>query len=423
MLEALVITLREGVEAALVVGIILAYLHKTGKVDLNRMVYWGLGAAILASVAFAIVLQALNIDPENEYIEGALFGAAGIMVASLVVWMWRVSKKLKAEVEKKLGTIVGQANIRAQGLGLLTFTFVMVFREGAETVLFLTGATLGKFDFLSFIGGSIGIGLAVLFAIFFIRGSLKMNLSRFFGVTSIVLLILAFKLLLGSLHEFAEVGAIPLTPVVMAVIGFFVRDNTSTIILMALLVAPLMVILWDARSRGVLPNVATEHAVERRKLLAARRQEGIWRSSLVMATLVILFATGWMALTGSSFTDIEPIPVNAAGGQVRIPVAGLKEGQMTKYVYSIDGTNVRFLVVLNTDGSIATALDACQICGPKGYGQEGDKAICKNCNAPIVMDTIGQGGGCNPLPLGASLDTGSVVIAVEELVQASPIFR
>ena len=423
MLEALVITLREGVEAALVVGIILAYLHKTGRAGLNRMVYWGLGATILASVVFAVVLQALNIDPENEYLEGALFGAAGIMVASLVVWMWRVSKKLKSEMEKKLGAIVSRENLRAQGLGLLAFTFFMVFREGAETVLFLTGATLGRFDLLSFTGGFIGLGLAVLFAVFFIRGSLKMNLSRFFSVTSIVLLILAFKLLLGSLHEFAEVGAIPLTPVVMAIIGFFVRDNTSTIILMALLVAPLLVILWDARSREVLPKVATENAVERRELLAARRQEGIWRSSLIIATLVILFATGWMALTGSSFTDIEPVSVKDVGGQVKIPIAELAEGKLAKYAYRTGEIDVRFLLVRHADGSISTALDACQICGPKGYGQEGDTAICKNCNAPIAMDTIGQGGGCTPLPLEASLETGSVVIAVEELVQAGLNFR
>src|SRR3972149_2264319 len=126
MLAALVITLREGVEAALVVGIMLAYLHKTGRAGLNRMGDWGLGAAILASVVFAVVLQALNIDPENEYLEGALLGAAGILVASLVVWMWRVSKKIKTEVEKKLGAIVGRENTRAQGLSLLAFTFVMV---------------------------------------------------------------------------------------------------------------------------------------------------------------------------------------------------------------------------------------------------------------------------------------------------------
>jgi len=423
MLAALVITLREGVEAALVVGIILAYLHKTGKADLNRMVYWGVGVALVASIAFAVLLQALNIDPENEFLEGALFGAAGIMVASLVVWMWRVSKKIKTEVEKKLGAIVGRENTRAQGLSLLAFTFVMVFREGAETVLFLMGATLGRFDILSFVGGSVGIGLAVLFAVLFVRGSLKMNLSRFFGVTSIVLLILAFKLLLGSLHEFAEVGAIPLTPMIMAVIGFFVRDNTSTILLMALLMAPLLAILWDARSREAAPKTTTENAVERRKILAARRQEGIWRSSLVVATLVIMLATGWMALTGSSFTDPQPVPINAVGGLVKIPVAELSKGKLAKYVYRSSVTDVRFLLVRYADGSISTALDACQICGPKGYGQEGETAICKNCNAPIAMDTIGQGGGCNPLPLAASLGTDSVVIAVEELARAGASFR
>ena len=136
-----------------------------------------------------------------------------------------------------------------------------------------------------------------------------------------------------------------------------------------------------------------------------------------------MLATGWMALTGSSFTDIEPVSVKDIGGQVKIPVADLKEGQLAKYVYRSGETDVRFLLVRHADGSISTALDACQICGPKGYGQEGDTAICKNCNAPIAMDTIGQGGGCNPLPLAAGLETGSVVIAAGELVQASPNFR
>ncbi|MBI2860714.1 MAG: DUF2318 domain-containing protein [Chloroflexi bacterium] len=421
MLESLVITLREGVEAALVVGIILAYLHKTGRSHLNRMVYWGLGAAVLASVAFAVLLQSLNMDPENEYFEGALLGAASILVASLVVWMWRVSRKIKTEVENKLDSIVS-GNARNQGLGLLAFSFVMVFREGAETVLFLMGATLGRFDILGFIGGSIGIGLAVLFAVFFIRGSLKMDLSRFFGVTGLVLLVLAFKLLLGSLHEFGEVGLIPLTPPVMAFIGFFVRDNISTFILMALLVAPLLAILWDARSRETPPDTAGDNTVERRKRLAAKRQEGLWRSSLVAATSVILLAAGWMALTGSSMVDPQPVPVSAAGEEVNIPLADLTEGKLAKYAYRAGEVDVRFLVILLADGSVAASLDACDICGPVGYGQDGDMAICKNCNAPIPMDTIGQGGGCNPMPLAFGLEGGAVVIPVEALTRAAPEF-
>ncbi|OGC76325.1 MAG: hypothetical protein A2Z27_03485 [candidate division Zixibacteria bacterium RBG_16_50_21] len=424
MLDSLVITLREGVEAALVVGIILTYLFKTGKAHLKNMVYIGLGAAIAASIAFAILLQALGIDPENEYFEGAVLGVAGILVATLVIWMWRISKHLKRDMEQKLSGIVGRERVSAQGLGILAFTFVMVFREGAETVLFLMGATLGRFDLLSFFGGALGLGLAVLFAVFFIKGSLRINLSRFFAVTSIVLLLLALKLLLGSLHEFAEVGLVPLTPGVMAVIGFFVRDNTSTIILMALLMAPLLVILWDARSHEVIPAAENETGVGRRKRLAAQKQARMWRLSLAIAGLVIFLTMGGMAMAGSSLTDPPPVPVTAANGEVSLPVTGLPEGELTKYVYTTAGTvDVRFLVVRGGDGSIMTALDACQICGPVGYGQDREEAICKRCNAPIAMDTIGAGGGCNPLPLAAGLANDAVVVPVAELVKAEVTFQ
>ncbi|MCL5987001.1 MAG: Fe-S-containing protein [Actinobacteria bacterium] len=423
MIESLVITLREGVEAALVVGIILAYLNKTGKTSLNRMVYLGLGAAVIASIAFAMLFQALKLNPENEYLEGTLLGIAGILVASLVVWMWRVAKSIRENVERKLDVISSRGNLRAQGVGLLGFTFLMVFREGAETVLFLMGATLGRFELLSFIGGAIGLGLAVLFAIFFIRGSLRMNLSRFFAVTSIVLLVLALKLVLGSLHEFGEVGAIPLTPGIMSFVGFFVRENTSTVLLMVLLMAPLLVILWDVRSRGVVSLMKGESSVEKRKHLALRRQERAWRLSLVIASIFIMFAMGWVLLAANSFTDPEPIPVAPVGGEIRIPVAELAEGKLAKYVYDTGGTGVRFLIVRYPDGAISTALDACQICGPSGYGQEGETAICKRCNAPIALDTIGQGGGCNPLPLAAGLASDIVVVSVDELIQAKPIFE
>ncbi len=203
MFEYLVITLREGIEAALVVGIIITYLNKTGKAHLKPQVYRGLGVAIAASIAFAVVLQALGIDPENEYFEGAVMAIAGILVASLVVWMWRSARNVKRETEEKLSAVVSRQSSMSRGWGLFAFTFVMVFREGAETVLFLISATLGQFSMFNLVGGTLGIALAVLFALLFVRGSLRINLGRFFGLTSVVLLLLAVKLILGGIHEFA----------------------------------------------------------------------------------------------------------------------------------------------------------------------------------------------------------------------------
>ncbi len=423
MIESMVITLREGIEAALVVGIILAYIGKTGKDSLKRMVYWGVGAAVILSIVFAIVLQSVGVNPDNEYLEGSLLGVAGIMVATLVIWMWRTAKSLKGDMERKLDGIVQKEESAAQGWGLMIFTFLMVFREGAETVLFLIGATLGKFGLLSLIGGSAGIAMAVLFAIFFIKGSLKINLPRFFAVTSVVLLVLALKLILGSLHEFAERGVIPMSKGLMAIIGYFVRDSTSTVILMALLAIPLIMILWDAGSKQPVPVKENESSVEKRKRLAIKQRERMWRIGLVAAAVLILFALGSTVMAGSSLSDPKPTAITDTGGEVIIPFSSLEEGKLTKFAYISNGVSVRFLAVRHADGSVSTSLDACQICGAVGYGQDGENAICKNCNAPIAMHTIGQGGGCNPLPLETKIINNTIVISVSELAKMEKIFK
>ncbi len=422
MIESMVITLREGIEAALVVGIILTYLNKTGKNLLKPQVYRGLFAAVAASIAFAIILRIFGINPDNEYFEGTVMVVAGLLVASLVVWMWRAAKNVKQETEEKLTEVVGRKDQKSRGWGLFVFTFVMVFREGAETVLFLISTTLGQFSMFNLIGGMTGIALAVLFAFFFIRGSLRINLSRFFSVTSVVLLVLALKLVLGGIHEFAERGVMPMTKDAMSVIGYFVRGNTSTAILMALLAVPLLAVLWSARTATPVAGEG-ETAAARRKRLATKQQERMWRFGLAAAAVFILIAMGTTIFAGSGYTDPEPAAVSASISEVRIPVASLESGKLAKFTYRQDGLSARFMVVRYPGDAVAVVLDACQICGSVGYGQDGENAICKNCNAPIALDSVGQGGGCNPLPLAFMVQKGDIVIATTDLVQAAQHFK
>ncbi len=116
MIESLVVTLREGIEAALVVGIILAYLKRMDKTSLNRYVYIGLGAAIVASILGAVLFTALDFDPENEVLEGTMFLIAGIFVGSMVLWMRKTAKNIKATMETKLGRIVeNTGDLKKQG--------------------------------------------------------------------------------------------------------------------------------------------------------------------------------------------------------------------------------------------------------------------------------------------------------------------
>lgn len=427
MVESLVITLREGVEAALVVGIILAYLRKIGRGDLNRHVYAAVGAAVLASLVLAGVFQAIGFDPENEYLEGALFGVAGFFVLSMVVWMWRTARGLRREMEGRLETItVLSGGTGRVGSGLFAFAFLMVLREGVETILFLEAAALGEEQgLLSVVGGILGLGLAALFAVLFVRGSLRIDLARFFRVTGFALVVLAAKLLAQSAHELGEVRLLPLTREVMAVLGYLVRDDTGALIITALVAVPIFLLLWESfRRPAATALVEGESGPARRKRLAAARLERTWQLGLGGTAALVVLALGSTAVAGARLVDPAPEPVSANGSAVRVPMSHMEEGHLHKFAYSTTGaTPVRFLLARLPDGSIASGLDACQICGSVGYGQEGAVAICKNCNAPIPFDSFTFGGGCNPLPLAVEIDGDDVVVSVAELEAAAKSFQ
>lgn len=426
-MEAFVITLREGMEAALVVGLVLAYLNRTGRVALRRWAYAGLGLAVAASLLGAVGFSLAGFDPENEVLEGTLMAIAAVLVFSLVVWMWRASRGLKQHVEGRLEALTASdVQARRQGWGLLVFVFFMVFREGVEVILFLAALSLAAaLGLISLIGGLTGLGLATLFGVLFVKGSLRINLRRFFAITGFVLMVLVAWLAAGSLHEFFEVGLLPSTPALLAVIGFIVKDSTSTLILIALVALPVLTMLPEMRLRpealAALPN---ETGPERRKRLVTLYRSRNWQAALMSVTLatVLLLGTVAYAMGRAGYRpDPQAVTVHA-DGMVHIPVEALTPGQLNLYLYQGAEVNVTFMVIKRDEDDIAVALNACGICPPSGYYQEGEVLICDNCNAPINMETVGMPGGCNPIPLTASLAGGEVLIAAADLEGAQTVF-
>ena len=138
MLEALLVTLREGIEAALVVSIIVAFLRREGLERHLRAVLWGIAAAMVASVAGAWTLYRWAVN--EEVFEGLLYLVSAVVVASLVVWMWRHAPEMASGMKGSLGRIVARGT--GVSWGVFLFTFLMVFREGIETVLFLAALSL-----------------------------------------------------------------------------------------------------------------------------------------------------------------------------------------------------------------------------------------------------------------------------------------
>src|SRR6516164_9494129 len=213
MLQAFIITLREGVEAALIVGITLAYLTKIGRPELKKTVYAALASAFVGSIGVAILLSRTKWN--EDIFEGWIMLAAAFFVVTMIIFMMKTGKKLKGEIEGKVGLLAGND----AWLGLFAFVFLMVLREGAETVLILSAVSLNSTELMSFLGTLLGVALAVLFGVTFVKGSVRVDLRRFFRVTTVILLFVAAQLVISGFHELSESGVIHSTKQEMALIG------------------------------------------------------------------------------------------------------------------------------------------------------------------------------------------------------------
>ncbi len=207
MIESFLIMLREGIEAALIVGIILVVLRKTSRRELEFPVYLGIGFAVMASIGAAFALRLLPVN--EEAYEGVLYLVSGLFVASMMIWVHRQSATLKHDIESRVYKSVDASgpggNLR-ESLALGGFAFLMVFREGAETVMFLSAINLRTDPLMSVIGSVIGLTLAVVFCVMFVKGSLNINLSRFFKITSWILGIFVIQLFISGYYELVEAG-------------------------------------------------------------------------------------------------------------------------------------------------------------------------------------------------------------------------
>jgi high-affinity iron transporter len=205
MLQAFVVTLREGLEAFLIVAISLAYLRKTGRKSLIPAVHWG----ILASIAVSIVAGVLLARAANQALwEGILALVAATLVASLIVHMWRAGRHLKKNIEGRLEASSSRTGTAAF-LGVFGFTLLMITREGMETAL-LMNALLFQVRSIDIIGGAVaGTLIAAFVAWLWTRFGHRVNLGRFFQVTAVFLLVFVVQLLIYGIHELTEANIFP----------------------------------------------------------------------------------------------------------------------------------------------------------------------------------------------------------------------
>ncbi|HZY71490.1 MAG TPA: FTR1 family protein, partial [Edaphobacter sp.] len=345
MLQAFIITLREGVEAALIVGIVFAYLSKIGRSELKRVVFWSLGAALVASIGVALLVAHLNFN--SDIIEGWVMLAAAVFVVSMIWFMHKTARSMKGEIETRVASFTGGEN-GVSRVGLFLFVFLLVLREGVETVLILSAVTLNSTELLSFTGTLLGVAVAVVFGVLFIRGSVKINLQRFFRVTTVILYFVTFQLVVSGLHELSENGVLPSSTTEMRLIGPIVRNDLFFFITMLALAGLMMLLEYKRRTPIELSSTATP--ADRRRAEWTQRREKMWMYAVVVTSFVFIFLSTAEFIYAKSTTALSPTTtVTLVGSQAIVSTSQITDNQLHRYGVHIDdgkggSTEVRFLL-------------------------------------------------------------------------------
>lgn len=277
MTSAFFVTLREGLEAALIVGIIVAYMVRVGRRDAIRLVAYGVAAAVALSVAVgAIVVITVGELPETaqETFEGIASLLAVVVLTWMLFWMRRQARSIKGDLE----TSVASALHRGSTLALVGLAFVAVVREGLETVLFMLAIVGSSEDMAAtMLGAVLGLVVAIAVGYAFFAMGVRVDLRRFFTITGVLLIFVAAGLLAYAVHEFTEVGWLPETAVAFDLSGVLSRDGligsllaglfgyrpaptwSELVAYFAYLIPVLIIFLAPARARGQAPlAVASE---------------------------------------------------------------------------------------------------------------------------------------------------------------------
>lgn len=410
MLSALIIALREGVEAALVVGIVLLYLRKIARPELERPVWLGVATASLASMGLAVALQ--HFAWNQETLEGFLLLLSAVLLVTMIIWMKRVARHLRGDIERQVQHLAGTS--RSAALGLFLFVFLMVAREGVETVLMLGAVSVSTEGLLLLMGLALGLAIAVGLAVFFFQGVLPIRLDRFFHTTSVILMIVAAQLALTGLHELSEAMVIPSGPRLMNLLGPIARNDVFFFV--AVLGAAGWLVTRELLARRQALPVAGLTEADDRRLRWRHRQQRRWMTAAAATAFGVALLLAAEYVYARNDQELSPAqPVTPVGEFIRIPVAEVNDGNLHRFGWTGQGVTVRFIVIRRPGGSLATALDACQICGIVGYNQRGGNVVCKNCAAVIYIPSIGQRGGCNPIPLAAHIEGDTLVIPLDDL--------
>lgn len=271
----------------------------------------------------------------------------------------------------------------------------------------------------TYLYSTIGISTGILLFIACLGHLSKLKLKRFFRTDSVMIFIAAFCFLFGGLNKFDSTSII--TYLQQGILNVLASPRLAMAITALLLFIPPVFVFIKLL---LTPEPVTDSIgvkAEKRKVLAIYIGELIRKGTpLLIALLVSIVMLHATNLAMNPLFDPEPIPVIAEEGQIKIPLADhrgdISDGRIRKYSFRDKGSVYRLIVLMRPDSEIVAALDACEICPQTGYVQRGEHVICKYCSTPIPLQSLGQPGGCNPIPVNFTRKGDTLVMNKDNII-------
>lgn len=447
--EALVVGLKEGFKAGIVWLVFHAYLILRSKHHLIKPFYAGLCTALLLSIAF-LALPAYVVGKEHL---GNLvqLSFAVFMLASAAALFHASGTNLSGKGGGIESVFKGTGGDMTNGLLIFFVALFFFFPDSLGSVFFLRNLSFMKEAvYTTYASALIGILFAAAIIIFMNRLLKPSWIGSFFNLPQVLLFLSIVKLLGGGIRGFTELSLIPS---VQSGIMKFTHDVVHQVLII-LLVPDHMLLkttVWNFIAIFFGPGIAAfaslfiilllpllflYHSLfaplpQSREPEGAKRRKGMSlilsdrrRKALPVVFFIVLILFGWFSQRGESVSKLynpEPRPVVADRGMVLIPLhdptMDLMDGLLHKFSLNHEGETINLLIIRKSNNALSVCLDACEICPPEGYGQRGDHVVCIYCGTPIPIDSLGQPGGCNPIPLSYAVDERFVKIRVDEIVK------
>lgn len=457
--EAFLVGFKEAVKVGIVWLVFSSYLHLKSKGHLLRPFYSGLFATLLLSAAALAVPQGLI---PKELITNVIatsfaffFLASGVALfqasgTNLLLFV-KTNASSGAHPSLSLGETGTRTGSGIVGIGIFFGTVLYFLPDGVGTVLFLKELSIMKeAPLMTHLSALIGMIPAALLFIAARRLARSPRIGSFFDLPQILLFLATVKLLAGGIKGIGEISLIPpvqrgfmkffhdfihqvfvmlmvpdhplLRTTVWNFIGIFFGPNMASFVSLVMLGLLPVMFLTHSLIEPV-PESGSTKGAERRKvrynILSDRRRKALPVSLFIVLTLVLWFSQGGESV--SQLYNPKPKPVVEDKGMIVIPIndptMNLMDGLLHKFSFAHQGEEIRLMVIKKSTNALSVCLDACEICQPDGYGQREAHVICIYCNTPIPIESLGEPGGCNPIPLAFSVDDNFVRISTEDILK------